>query len=187
MDSVRTEQQYSRLLNDVQQWLSLRGEQAKLIVADKVARVLGLVVMSLCVGLLVLVGLVFFGIALAGWLGAYMHPALGYCIVGGVYVLLIVTLIVFRKALIIRPFVTALCAIILEVPDLTPEKLPVKQEQLEQQSLDCEGAIRQDVNNIQQELSTPSTLFTWIGRLPQIVRFIITILPFVQRVLRKRR
>lgn len=187
MDSIRTEQQYKQLLQDTRDWLSLRGEQLKLVLADKLSQILGLVVMSLCIGLLLMLGMVFFGIALAGWLTTYMHAAFAYLIIGAVYLLLIVILVVFRKALIIRPFVAALCNILLEIPDLTPEQLPVKQSELEVKSEQRETNIRQDVDHIQQELSAPSTWVTWLHRLPQIIRFVTTVLPFIQKLLRKRK
>lgn len=186
MDSIYMEQLYSRLYHDVRKWLGMRGEQLKIVLADKIARILGLVLLSLSIGLLLLVGLVFFGIALAGWLGNYMPAACAYCTIGCVYLLLILILVLFRKALIVRPFISAMCSILLDTPDLSAANLPAKQAELAQRTAAEEAAIQQDVNNIQQQLNTPFSALSLLRKVPSIVRLVITILPFLRKLFRRK-
>lgn len=104
--------QYSKLGADVQSFLSKRLDLFRVRLLEKVSRILGLIVSVLVVLFLSSIVVIFGGIALAYVLGQWLPMWAAYLIVGGVFVVLVIVAVAFRKQLFINPIVGALVAIL---------------------------------------------------------------------------
>lgn len=99
------------LIDEIKQYLELNLEYAKLTGAEKTTVLLTAVALSAVVGVLAVLIFFFISIACVHWLGLVLNMALAYSIMAGVYVLLLVIALVFRRQLIVNPvarFITRL-------------------------------------------------------------------------------
>lgn len=91
------------LWTEIRRYLELNIEYARLTAAEKTTILLTAVATSAIVGLLAVLIFFFISIACVHWLGMVISMALAYTVMAGVYVLLLVVAVVFRKQLIINP------------------------------------------------------------------------------------
>lgn len=107
------ESQYSKIAEDVRSYLSRRYDLFLIRLLEKASRIAGLVITLLVVLFLASIVVIFGGIALAYVLGHFGLPMwAAYLIVGGVYLLLLVLALIFRKQWFINPIVGVLSGII---------------------------------------------------------------------------
>ncbi len=104
--------EYSRLLSDTQSFLSKCYDLFRVRLLEKVSRILGLLIAVVVVLFLSSIIVIFGGISLAYVLAQWLPLWAAYLIMGGVFVLLVVLAIVFRKQLFINPIVAALASIL---------------------------------------------------------------------------
>ncbi len=91
------------LWNELKRYLELNIEYAKLTGAEKVTLLLTAMATVAVIGVLGILIFFFVSIACVHWLGNVMNIAIAYSIMAGVYVLLLVVALVFRRLLIINP------------------------------------------------------------------------------------
>lgn len=89
---------------------------ARLSVAEKLTLLFSAVALYSVAMILGMVALVFITIGIASVLAAYIAPFWSYLIVGGVFVLIIVILFVFRKQLLINPIARFISRLVVESP-----------------------------------------------------------------------
>lgn len=94
----------------------------RLTATEKLSRLLSTLSIVFIVGLLGLGILLFLSYAFAAFLSAFMYPAWAYLIVCGIYALLIVLLVVFRRVLVEDPVTMFLSKILLPAPENFEEK-----------------------------------------------------------------
>ena len=106
------ESQHDKLLADCKSYLRTRYDLLRLSLLDKLSRILGLVLLALVVVLLLFAFLAFAALALVFVLAQWV-PMWGAClIIGGVYLLLLVLAIAFRKQWFVNPLIGTLSAIL---------------------------------------------------------------------------
>lgn len=91
------------LWDEIRRYLELNLEYAKLTGAEKTTILLTAVATAAIVGVLAILIFFFLSIACVHWLGMVISMALAYTVMAGVYVLLLVVAVVFRRQLIIDP------------------------------------------------------------------------------------
>ncbi|MCX6271712.1 MAG: phage holin family protein [Bacteroidetes bacterium] len=108
------ESNFEELKNSLQELLENRIRLVKISFTEKLSKLLYLFVFLIVVLAVLSLLMTFLSIMMASWLGqALNNPMLGNLIVAAFYVLLLVLLILFRKALILDPITRMLSAIIL--------------------------------------------------------------------------
>lgn len=104
--------QYSKLIGDLQSYLSKRYDLFLVRVLEKVSILLGLLISLVVVLFLASVVVIFGGIALAYVLGQWLPMWAAYLIIGAVFLLLLVLAVVFRRQWFINPIVALLSTIL---------------------------------------------------------------------------
>lgn len=104
--------EYSRLWSDTRSFLSKCYDLFRVRLLEKVSRILGLLIAVVVVLFLSSIIVIFGGISLAYVLAQWLPLWAAYLIMAGVFVLLIVLAIVFRKQLFVNPIVAALASIL---------------------------------------------------------------------------
>ncbi|MCM1336313.1 MAG: hypothetical protein NC187_04660 [Candidatus Amulumruptor caecigallinarius] len=94
---------YRNVWRQVTELAKLYLVNARLTLTEKMARLLGLLAVCAIVFVLGVVAFLFISLAIINWIGTGVGIEWAYMIMGGFYVLLIVLLFLFKKALIINP------------------------------------------------------------------------------------
>ena len=95
-------------------WAKLEIEYLKLTAAEKIIMLLSVIILGGIMMLLLLPVMLMFLFALAQVFVEFMPVALAYVTVGGIVLLLLAILFIFRKALIINPVARLISKLILE-------------------------------------------------------------------------
>lgn len=105
--------EYQKLLDEAKEYASLKFELLKLNLLEKLSLILTLFVVVIIAVVLMLVALTYFSLAsvyaLKGVLGGV---AVGFCIVGGLFVALTILVLIFRKQWILNPLIKSLSNIL---------------------------------------------------------------------------
>lgn len=108
---MEKDNKYQRLIDDSKEYARMRCDLVRLEVLEKTSRVLSLFLLIILGLFLVLAACTYFALAVA----AALQPALGavaaLCIVGGVFLLVLLALFLFRKQIIVNPIVSQLSEI----------------------------------------------------------------------------
>lgn len=181
------ERNYQQLLDDSRKYLVDQCDLLKLDFASKLAKIVGIVIMGLVLALMSIVTLLFLSLALAEWLTNYLPHAAAYCIVGGIYLLLMVMAILLRKPLFIRPLIGTVAGILLNNNRLNEQNIPMEEMRIQQQIDSNKRAIQQDLQNISGELSQPTSILSIAKKVPAILQILFTLLPFLRKLFRAKR
>lgn len=104
--------QYQKLLDDCKSYLNTRYDLLRLSLLAKLSKILGLILLALVVVLLVFAVLSFGALALVFVLAQWIPVWASFLIIGGVFLLMLVLAVVFRKQWFVNPLVGALSAIL---------------------------------------------------------------------------
>lgn len=110
-------QDYKKLLEDSKQYVNTRYELLKLELLDKLSQIIGIIIMVLVVALLLLAGLAFFSVALISLMSIWMPTSVACCLIGMVYILLIILCLTNRQRWFITPLIGVLSGILFEETD----------------------------------------------------------------------
>ncbi len=95
---------FSELIEQIKLYITLRMKYAKLSAGEKVIELFSLLTIGVIFWIIAFIIMIFGGFALAFWLGEIIQNlALGFLIVTGIFVLLIIIVYIFRQALILDP------------------------------------------------------------------------------------
>ena len=127
--------EYKKLLDDTKTYFNARYDLLKLEMLEKLSRIIGLVILALVVVLLVFGAFAFFGMALIFLLSKVVPLTVSCCILGAVFLLVILLAILLKEKWFINPVVQQLSKILFAksatevvVPEKTEEAK--KDEQL---------------------------------------------------------
>ncbi len=116
-----------KLLDDIQNifeqgktWISLEINYAKLTMAEKLTVLLTTLIIGFICALLGFVAIIMFSFALVELFKLILCPALAYVTVGGIIILVLVLLWLFRQPLLLNPLARMLTRILI-TPDSEPE------------------------------------------------------------------
>ena len=97
------ETQYQKLLDDCKSYLNTRYDLLRLSLLAKLSKILGLILLAIVVVLLVFAVLSFGALALVFVLAQWIPVWASFLIIGGVFLLLLVLAVVFRKQRFVHP------------------------------------------------------------------------------------
>ena len=97
------------LAEESKKWLALRARYAKFSAVDKIVRITSALVLTLVIALLTMLALIYLSFAAAYELGDMLGScALGFLLVGAVYIIVLLVILIKRRAWIERPLVSFL-------------------------------------------------------------------------------
>ena len=117
--------EYKKLLDDTKTYFNARYDLLKLELLEKLSRIIGLVILALVVVLLVFGAFAFFGMALIFLLSKVVPLTVSCCILGAVFLLVILLAILLKEKWFINPVVQQLSKILFAEPTaevVVPEK-----------------------------------------------------------------
>lgn len=98
-------------------WAKLEVEYLKLTAAEKIIILLSMMVIGVVVLLLLLPAILMFLFALAQVFIGFMPVAVAYVCVGGIVILFLGLLVIFRKGLVINPVAKFISKVLLDNPE----------------------------------------------------------------------
>ena len=104
--------EYKKLLDDTKTYFNARYDLLKLELLEKLSRIIGLVILALVVVLLVFGAFAFFGMALIFLLSKVVPLTVSCCILGAVFLLVILLAILLKEKWFINPVVQQLSKIL---------------------------------------------------------------------------
>lgn len=107
------ESSFDRLWKIGRRYLRLKTEDIKLTVSEKLTVLVSTFVVALILGLLFCAVMLFLTVATANWIGQALGMAWAYLIIAGLYLILMVLAVIFRRQLIIDPVARFVTRIIL--------------------------------------------------------------------------
>lgn len=105
---MEKENKYQRLIDDGKEYARMRYDLLRLEVLEKTSRVLALFLLIILGLFLVLAAFTYFALAVAAALQPTLGAVAALCIVGGVFLLILLTLFLFRKQIVVNPIVAQL-------------------------------------------------------------------------------
>ena len=139
---------YEYLLSDLQDYGKIRWEQVKLTILDKLARIVGLLLLGLAVIMLLMAVLAVGSVALISVLSDCMPVWAASLIVAAIWILILVAVVSCRKQLFINPMLTAVAAILFT----NQSKRKISADSMEQQSEMLNYKAGEQEKNIQREV-----------------------------------
>ena len=109
---VLSDEQYQKLLSDTRAYLNTQYDLLRLGLLEKLSKVIGLILFALVVILLLFAVLGFGAVSLAFVLAQWIPLWASFLIIGGVFLVLLLLAVMFRKQWFISPVVAALSAIL---------------------------------------------------------------------------
>lgn len=103
-----------QLVEVLKHYVGLQTEYLKLDVVDKVVRLLTALTMTVVLLGLLVIALIYLSFALAFGLGEYVGNVGGFCIVAGIYLVVLLMFVAFRHQWIERPLVKFLASILMQ-------------------------------------------------------------------------
>lgn len=178
------EKNFKKLLDDSRDYLYTQCDILKLDFSGRLSKVVGLLIMGFVLALLAVTALLFLSLSAVQWLSEFMHPGWAYLIATGAYLLIVMLMIVFRQALFVRPLVSAISGILLG-REVEINEMEREAERLRAEAAQKQQHIEGDMNSIRTDIERPTTLLSLVGKLPTIVRILMTVLPLLRRWRRK--
>lgn len=116
--------EFEKLKSDIRSYLSMRYDLMRLEVLEKLSLIIAMIVVlfvSVVLGLAALIYFSFvFAFALRDVFGGSVVP--GFCIIGGMFLIMLAVLVVFRNRLVVNPLIRALGSILFHEEDKDKEK-----------------------------------------------------------------
>lgn len=109
---VLSDEQYQKLLSDTRAYLNTQYDLLRLGLLEKLSKVIGLILFALVVILLLFAVLGLGAVSLAFVLAQWIPLWASFLIIGGVFLVLLLLAVMFRKQWFISPVVAALSAIL---------------------------------------------------------------------------
>lgn len=102
-----------QLVETLKHYVTLQGEYMRLDVVEKTVRLLTAITMTVVVSLLIVLMLIYLSFAAASALKILVGESMGFLIVAGAYLVLLLLFLTFRKQWIVKPLVKFLASILL--------------------------------------------------------------------------
>jgi uncharacterized membrane protein len=103
-----------QLVEVLKHYIGLQSEYVKLNIVEKVVRLLTAATIGIIIVVLLLLTLIYLSFAAAYALEPLTGLGGAFCIIGGVYLLLLILCLIFRKRWIERPLVRFLASLLME-------------------------------------------------------------------------
>lgn len=103
-----------QLVEVLKHYIGLQKEYVKLDVIEKVVRLLTICTMTVVLGILLIITLIYFSFAAAYALAPSLGIVAAFCVVAACYLLLLILCLIFRKQWIEKPLVRFLARLLMD-------------------------------------------------------------------------
>ena len=146
---------YNQLLADIQTYIKSQFQLLKVQSIEQTSQLLGLIIALFAITAIVVVGLIFFAIALAAWLEQWLPMWASYLVIAGGMGLIALGVYWGRRLWFVRPIEKHLSEVIMDSP------APLKQQKqaIENQSVMQRELLERDIASVQRDWAQVQQLF----------------------------
>ena len=154
---------YNQLLSDTQAYIKTQYQLLQVRSIEQTSQLLGLIITLFAMTAIVVIGLIFWAIALAAWLEQWLPMWASYLVIAGAMLLIALGLFWGRRLWFVRPIEKHLGELV--TTDNRP--LNLQKQSLENQATMQQELLQRDINAIRQEWSL-------VERVLKIIKSIIS-------------
>ena len=149
---------YDQLLTDTQAYLKTQYQLLQVRSIEQTSQLLGLIIALFAITAIVVIGLIFFAIALAAWLEQWLPMWASYLVIAGAMGLIALAVYWGRTLWFVRPIEKHLSAVVMDNP------VPLKQQKqtVENQAAMQRELLERDVAEIQRDWSQVQQIWQMI-------------------------
>ena len=149
---------YNQLLTDIQAYLKSQYQLLQVRSVEQTSQLIGLIITLFAIIAIVVVGLIFFAIALAAWLEQWLPMWASYLVIAGAMGLIALAVYWGRTLWFVRPIEKHLGAVVMDNP------VPLKQQRqaVENQAAMQRELLERDVAEIQRDWSQVQQIWQMI-------------------------
>lgn len=149
---------YNQLLTDTQAYLKSQYQLLQVRSVEQTSQLIGLIIALFAITAIVVVGLIFFAIALAAWLEQWLPMWASYLVIAGTMGLIALAVYWGRTLWFVRPIEKHLGAVVMDNP------VPLKQQKqtVENQAAMQRELLERDVAEIQRDWSQVQQIWQMI-------------------------
>ena len=149
---------YNQLLSDTQAYLKTQYQLLQVRSIEQTSQLLGLIIALFAITAIVVIGLIFFAIALAAWLEQWLPMWASYLLIAGTMLLIALGVLCGRRLWFVRPIEKHLSAVVMDNP------VPLKQQKqtVENQAAMQRELLERDVAEIQRDWSQVQQIWQMI-------------------------
>ncbi|MBR5854534.1 MAG: phage holin family protein [Paludibacteraceae bacterium] len=138
---------YNQLLDDIQGYLKSQYQLLQVRSVEQVSQLIGLIIALFAITAIVVIGLIFFAIALAAWLELWLPMWASYLVIAGVMLLIALAVYWGRNLWFVRPIEKHLGAMVLG----NPTSLIQQKQVVENQAAMQHELLERDVAEMQRD------------------------------------
>ena len=149
---------YNQLVADIQGYLKSQYQLLQVRSVEQTSQLIGLIIALFAITAIVVVGLIFFAIALAAWLEQWLPMWASYLVIAGAMGLIALAVYWGRTLWFVRPIEKHLGAVVMDNP------VPLKQQKqtVENQAAMQRELLERDVAEIQRDWSQVQQIWQMI-------------------------
>ena len=149
---------YNQLMADIQGYLKSQYQLLQVRSVEQTSQLIGLIIALFAITAIVVVGLIFFAIALAAWLEQWLPMWASYLVIAGAMGLIALAVYCGRTLWFVRPIEKHLSAVVMDNP------VPLKQQKqtVENQAAMQRELLERDVAEIQRDWSQVQQIWQMI-------------------------
>ena len=149
---------YNQLMADIQGYLKSQYQLLQVRSVEQTSQLIGLIIALFAITAIVVVGLIFFAIALAAWLEQWLPMWASYLLIAGTMLLIALGVLCGRRLWFVRPIEKHLSAVVMDNP------VPLKQQKqtVENQAAMQRELLERDVAEIQRDWSQVQQIWQMI-------------------------
>lgn len=117
--SMNASPNYQKIVKDGQQYLRTRYNLLRLELLEKMGQIIAFLLLLFCCIILVLAAFIYFSFALVEWFNTMFNSEIiGFCLIGGVFLVILLLIYLFRDQLFLMPIIRQLSKILFkEIPE----------------------------------------------------------------------
>ena len=147
---------YNQLMADIQGYLKSQYQLLQVRSVEQTSQSIGLIIALFAITAIVVVGLIFFAIALAAWLEQWLPMWASYLVIAGAMGLIALGVLCGRRLWFVRPIEKHLGEVVLD----NPQPLKKQKQSLENQSSMQRELLDRDIAEIRRDWSQVQQLFS---------------------------
>ena len=149
---------YNQLLSDTQAYLKTQYQLLQVRSVEQTSRLIGLIITIFAITAIVVVGLIFFAIALAAWLEQWLPMWASYLVIAGAMGLIALAVYWGRQLWFVRPIEKHLSEVVMD----NPASLKQQKQAVENQAAMQRELLERDVAEIQRDWSQVQQIWQMI-------------------------
>ena len=148
---------YNQLLTDIQAYMKSQFQLLQLRSIEQTSQLLGLIIALFAITAIVVIGLIFFAIALAAWLEQWLPMWASYLLIAGTMLLIALGVLCGRRLWFVRPIEKHLGGVVMD----NPQPLKQQKQTIENQSSMQRELLERDMAEIRRDWAQMQQIFSF--------------------------